>query len=44
MIIQISELLLKNNNEKIFLVIQNEKQFSFDLFIREHHVYMRYGH
>ena len=44
MIIQISELLLKKIDEKILLVIQKEKQFSFDLFIRGHLVYMRCKH
>ena len=39
-IIQISELLLKNIDEEISLVIQKGKQFSFDSFIRGYHVYM----
>ena len=39
-IIQISELLLKNIDEEISLVIQKEKQFSFDSFIRGYHAYM----
>ena len=39
-IIQISKLLLKNIDEEISLVIQKEKQFSFDAFIQGYHVYM----
>ena len=39
-IIQISELLLKNIDEEISLVIQKEKQFSIDSFIRGYHAYM----
>ena len=38
--IQISELLLKNIDEEISLIIQKEKQFSFDSFIRGYHLYM----
>ena len=40
-IIQISELLLKNNNEEVSLVIQKEKQILFDLFTRGFHAYMK---
>ena len=40
-IIQISELLLKNNNEDVSLVIQKEKQILFDLFTRGFHAYMK---
>ena len=38
--IQISELLLKKIDEEISLIIQKEKQFSFDSFIRGYHLYM----
>ena len=37
--IQISELLLKNNDEEIFLAIQKESEFSFDSFIWGYHAY-----
>ena len=39
LMIQISELLLKNNDAEIFLAIQKERQFSFDSFIWGYHVY-----
>ena len=39
-IIQVSELLLKNINEEISLVIQKENQFKFDSLIRGCHAYI----
>ena len=39
-IIQISELLLKNIDKEISLVIRKEKQFSFDSFIQGCHAYV----
>ena len=39
-IIQTSKLLLKNIDEEISLVIQKEKQFSIDSFIRGYHAYI----
>ena len=39
LMIQISELLLKNNDKEIFLAIQEERQFSFDSFIWGYHAY-----
>ena len=40
-IIQISELLLKNNNEEVSLDIQKEKQILFDSFTWGFHAYMK---
>ena len=40
LIIQISELLLRNIDQETSLVIQNEKQFSFDSFIPGYHTYI----